>query len=130
MKSSMAKFFKKNSSYMFIVAIIMIALVIIFFTMNPIEKFGNSTKSLEYFYMPSCPHCKDFNPVWEELKNKVSKQGIDIKMEKYDIVGSGEERAKKFDVSSAPTILLTDGDKLLKEYNGNRNVDSILAFLK
>lgn len=123
-----SKFIKNNYLYIILGSLI-ITVVILAMMMGKKEHFENQ-KSLEYYFMKSCPHCQDFNPVWEKLVVEIEKQKINVKTAKYDITGTDEERAKKFQVNGAPTILLVQDEKLLKEYSGPRTVDAIIAFLK
>lgn len=129
----MSDFFKKNALMIFI-GILLIASIIIavlLFT-KPVERFDTQTPSasnrkLEYFYMEGCPHCVEFDPTWAQLE-KVLSSGI--KPFKYEVSSNeGRPRANLFKVSSAPTILLTENDKVIKEYTGARDLQSIMAFL-
>lgn len=96
------------------------------------EKFSNPPPPiLKYFYMTSCPHCIDFNPIWEKLKTKVENEKINVTLVKYNISdnGEGSEQAALYNVKGAPTIILDKND-VHNEYNGNRSVDDIIKFIK
>ncbi len=128
MKTS--NFFKKNSMWI-LLGLLLLAVIgtVILVWLKPKEHFENDNttpqRKLEYFYMDGCPHCVEFHPVWDELVKAIS-----VKPFKYEVsTGVGKERADLFKVTSAPTILLTEDDKVLKEYSGKRDVESILAFL-
>lgn len=128
--SNVVSFLQKNGMFIFLGVLVLaiVVLSILIFTKRT-EGFANPTsKTLEYFYMQSCPHCKDFNEVWEKVEKEMVKHGVATA--KYDLMGDGEERAGKFKVSGAPTILLTSGDELVKEYTGPRTLESIVAFVK
>ena len=122
-----------TNKYFYIAIIFLVLLIIgLVYLFKKKEHFGNeetgNSKTLEYYYMESCPHCKDFNPVWDKLSTEFQKQNIKIKLEKYDIMGAGQDRAQKFNVSGAPTILLTKNDKLVKEYTGPRTFEGLKTF--
>lgn len=129
---SATEYIKRNGIYIFLAMLFITILVLgglVFFKRQ--ERFTNpSERTLEFYYMKSCPHCTDFEPTWEKLKKELVKNNIAIKTVKYDLMGDGEQRANLFKVSGAPTILITDGDKLLKEYTGPRTVESLVAFVK
>ena len=36
---------------------------------------GSSGKELIYFWMDGCPHCKDFDPVWIDVCEKIKTKG-------------------------------------------------------
>jgi len=64
-------------------------------------------RSLLYFYMDNCFHCKKFNQTWIKLV-KAYKSKLTMKK----INGpSNEKLAEKYDVSSYPTIILVNGNK-------------------
>jgi len=123
-----------------VLALAVILLTVMLFG-KPIERFTNggsskskgskgSTKTLEYFYMPSCPHCKDFNPVWDEVTSKISEEDVAVRTQKLNLLEDGEEHGKKYNVNAAPTILLITDDGDVKEYKGPREADAIMSFIK
>ena len=76
--------------------------------------------------MSGCPHCTDFNPIWEELitddniKNKVKC----IKIDSNNI-------PENFNVETFPTIILENGTKQINydEYNKERTKENIIQFI-
>lgn len=95
-----------------------------------LESFTNSGATLEYYYMQSCPHCTNFTPVWEELGQRVKNEKVKISLKKYDLQApENKDRVDKNNVTGAPTIILQKDGKS-SEYNGGRNVDAILKFIK
>lgn len=129
--SKISQYIDKNATSIFVALLIIVILILgTVLLFKKVEGFSNSVKTLEYYYMKSCPHCKDFNPVWDKLDAEFKKNNINVKTVKYDMMGDGEERSRRFEVSGAPTLLLTKDDKLVKEYVGARTVESIIAFVK
>lgn len=79
---------------------------------------------LQLFYKPSCPHCKNFMPVWTKILNNLPSDATyeEINCE-MDI-----EKASQNKITSVPTlILIVNNEK--KVYVGNRNYDNIKRFL-
>lgn len=118
-------------NYVFLGMLIFAAIVLSVVTFGkPVERFTSAAKTLEYFYMPSCPHCKDFNPIWDDVCSKVSQEDIAVRTQKHNLMGDGEELGKKYNVNAAPTILLISETGQVKEYQGPRDVNAIVAFVK
>lgn len=70
------------------------------------EYFSEPAKySIEYYYIEGCPHCVDFDPVWKKVSANAEFAGkVDFK--KYEI--STSDRASKFKIRSAPTIIAVE----------------------
>ena len=96
------------------------------------------TYSLLYFYLPNCVYCQKFNQVWNDLKS-TNLNNIDfVKLNPL----TKNEQAKqlinnlvnKLQVEGYPSIFLndnsTDVGQNTVQYNGNRDMNSILDFLK
>lgn len=94
-----------------------------------LEKFTNSSATLEYYYMQSCPHCNNFTPVWEELGRRVKNDGISVSLKKYDLQApENKVKVEKNKITGAPTIILEKNGKST-EYHGNRSVEGLLGWL-
>jgi thiol-disulfide isomerase/thioredoxin len=113
-----------------LIAAVIIAILLFSSPSKPFEGFTNNSYSVEYFMMQSCPHCKSFESTWEGFQQAIQKEGIPVQLQKNDITASGEARANKFNVRSAPTILITKDDKIVKEYDGPREISAMLSFIK
>lgn len=89
-----------------------------------------SENSVNLYYSKSCPHCQawkdsEFPAFMRMMKTEMP----NVKVAMYD---SGDEIEKKHfpsDISGVPTIRITSGGKL-SEYNGERNADALMAFVK
>ena len=124
---------KKSNEWIYValgITLLFLMVVALFrFQNKPRERFTNAeTKSLEYFYMPSCPHCKDFDPVWEDVCSTVSTEKVALRTQKHNLM-EDDELGRKYNVNAAPTILLISGDNQVKEYKGPRDVKSIMSFI-
>lgn len=95
-----------------------------------LEKFTNSSATLEYYYMQSCPHCNNFTPVWEELGRRVKNDGLSVSLKKYDLQApENKVKVDKNKITGAPTIILEKNGKST-EYHGNRSVEGLLTFIQ
>lgn len=126
-KTFNAPFMKLNKIYILVGLLVFVVIISGFFFINNkrIERFATEDTApvLQYFFMKSCGHCKDFNPTWEKLKTVAKKEGINVKFDKIDI-----SNVVKKEILSVPTIMLIVGSKSL-EYDGKRDVPSIISFL-
>jgi len=62
------------------------------------------------FYAPGCGHCKEFQPSYDKAAKNLKKRDPPIRLAKVDGTASAE-LAKKYDVSSYPTIIaFKDGE--------------------
>jgi len=136
MKSSRKSIWNSTWMYVLVGALLVVSAILFFYVAKPMELFSEQP-SLEYFYMETCPHCKDFGPIWDEAVNKVnadpSTKGK-IVMKKYNINDDtdGAKRAAKYNIKSAPTVYYVYGPAPEDhyEYDGPRTADAILAFVK
>lgn len=126
-KTFNAPFMKWNKIYILVGLLVFVVIISGFFFINNkrIERFATEDTApvLQYFFMQSCGHCKDFNATWEKLKTEAKKEGINVKFDKIDI-----SKVVKKEILSVPTIMLVIGSKSL-EYDGKRDVPSIISFL-
>ena len=124
----------KNNMIIFtFVGLLVIAAIIIAILVfsRPREGFENNNNyKLEYFMMASCPHCVQFMSIWKSLVDEIQRNSLPVITIEHDIRNEGESRGRKFNINSAPTILLTKDDKIVKEYNGPREVKAMIEFVK
>lgn len=90
------------------------------------SKESFSSKTVYYFSNPSCPHCKNFDPIWDELVKK--NPGLD--MQKLN--SNDPSKAHLFtahNVRTAPTIVVVTpkGSKVFKEQRTIENLQKFIA---
>merc|ERR1719430_873625 len=78
------------------------------------------------FYAPWCGHCKQLQPVWEELA-EAYKDHETIIIAKMDSTANELEDVK---VQGFPTIkLFKKGTNEVEDYNGDRTLEGFVKFL-
>jgi thiol-disulfide isomerase/thioredoxin len=92
--------------------IVVILIAVMCYSMRKSEMFS-SGKELHYYSLSTCPHCTDFDPVWQQFQKKTDK------CHKYvvDEDDKGKENADKYNVHSFPTLLIVDNGKPVEEVN-------------
>ena len=88
------------------------------------KKSDDHIPELSLFKADWCGHCKHFKPTWADLKSKYDK----IKYNEYD-ADVNPDIIKNFNISGFPTIMLKHNNKMI-EYNGDRDINSILSFVQ
>ena len=89
-----------------------------------LENFGNP-KELVYFHMNGCGHCKRFSPVWQEFSDGYKG---DLKLKKLERNEAGD-LLQKYEIQGFPTILLIDEQGNKKEFQGDRTIQGLEAFI-
>lgn len=130
-----SKSFKFSAIHAFILlgVILMSSLLYLFFgKATRFEPFTNDKKiNIEYFFIKGCPHCEDFDPVWQKVSTD-SSLNSKVDFQKLEI-SANQDRAKKFGISSAPTIIAVqkgDDQKIATAQSEARTVDGFRAFVK
>nr|UZC53375.1 protein disulfide isomerase-2 [Nicotiana benthamiana] len=84
------------------------------------------------FYAPWCGHCKNLAPEYEKAAAELSSHDPPIVLAKYDASDEANRAlATQFELQGFPTIkILRDGGKNVQDYNGPREADGIVAYLK
>ena len=92
------------------------------------KRIKKEDKILVYFYMPKCPYCVKFNPMWEDLKKKKKDKGILFR--KVDGTKSeNSEFTETFGIKSYPTLILVK-NSTFKTYKKERTLEDLIQFTK
>lgn len=98
-------------------------------TSQSLEEFSdNKLHTLYHFYSPSCPHCINFSPAWDQATEKLAKIP-NLSVKKID--GTKPENDNLtfyYDIKGYPTVILATPTKNI-EYSGNRTSDDIYQFV-
>jgi thiol-disulfide isomerase/thioredoxin len=85
---------------------------------------GTSGKTLGFFHMNECGHCKKFMPEWDKFaagnKGPIGHKKIEA--------GDDHPWLKKFGIQGFPTVLLIDGDEKVATYEGPRTAQGLSDF--
>ncbi|KAI3795045.1 hypothetical protein L1987_37689 [Smallanthus sonchifolius] len=84
------------------------------------------------FYALWCGHCKHLAPEYEKAASVLSSNEPTIVLAKVDADNEqNKELAKKYEVQGFPTIkIFRNGGEKIQEYNGPREADGIVTYLK
>tara|TARA_Y100000813_G_scaffold193779_1_gene173434 strand:- start:696 stop:1112 length:417 start_codon:yes stop_codon:yes gene_type:complete len=95
------------------------------FNAGYLENFGNP-KTLYYFHMNGCGHCKKFSPTWDQFASKYNGNVQLKKLERAEAGGLLE----KYEIQGFPSIILVDDKGQKKEFNGDRTVSALESFVQ
>ena len=96
-----------------------------YFSAFNLEGFGQP-KELVYFYMDGCGHCKKFSPVWDQF---ASSYNGNLNIRKVERNNAGDE-LNQYQIQGFPTVLLLDGNGGKKEFQGERTIQGLEAFIQ
>ncbi|KAF3446998.1 hypothetical protein FNV43_RR12178 [Rhamnella rubrinervis] len=84
------------------------------------------------FYSPTCGHCKKLAPEYEKAASILSINDPPLVLAKVDAIEEvNKGLASEYGVQGYPTIkILRNGAKTVREYNGPREADGIVAYVK
>lgn len=92
---------------------------------------GEGVPTFTMYYADWCPHCKTIKPAFVEFSKtksvQVGKKTVFLDMVEAD---TDAEKLKGKPVKGFPTFLLETPDGKFKEFDGERNPDGWLSFLK
>ena len=121
-----------------IIGLLVVAILLMVFMGNRkfFETFANGEMPvLQYFYMDTCVHCNNFTrDVWNDFEAEVNsnpeKYGCSVA--KYNLAdqGKGSELSEKYNINSAPTLILLMPDGTTwTEYKGDRSKADLIRFI-
>ncbi|VVA92097.1 unnamed protein product [Arabis nemorensis] len=84
------------------------------------------------FYAPWCGHCKQLAPEYEKAASELSSHDPPVVLAKIDASEeTNREFTTKYEVQGFPTIkIFRNGGKVVQEYNGPREAEGIVTYLK
>uniref|UniRef100_A0A1J3DFM3 Protein disulfide-isomerase n=1 Tax=Noccaea caerulescens TaxID=107243 RepID=A0A1J3DFM3_NOCCA len=84
------------------------------------------------FYAPWCGHCKQLAPEYEKAASELSSNVPPVVLAKIDASEeTNKDFATQYEVQGFPTIkIFRNGGKAIQEYNGPREADGIVSYLK
>jgi hypothetical protein len=90
--------------------------------MNRTPPLVDGTPSLTFYYMTSCPHCKNMYPEMRRLG--WSYNGVVVRW-----VEAAANEAREMGINSFPTLIHCGADGRQSKYTGARNSEAIKTWL-
>jgi thiol-disulfide isomerase/thioredoxin len=128
----------KGSSNITLTGIILISAVFIFAILianrQQIQEafFSEKRYSLEYYYMDTCGHCRDFNDtgIWDKLNTKTFNK---VSLKKYNREDH-KERVSILGITGFPAFIIVDNTAggsptILASFEEERTYDNLLKFI-
>lgn len=113
---------------LFMLGLTLVILYALFSPMSipkPFEGFEGG-KTMYLIHMDKCPYCVKMMPEWKKFK-QMNNTGVVVK----EIEQSEDPSfVKKHKATSFPTIIMTNGNKKIADYDGDRSAQSFLDFAK
>jgi hypothetical protein len=124
----------KQRALLLIAGLVIASLVLIYFYGvggRRREGFADAKNKFTMYYVDWCPHCQHAKPDFEALRD-ASPVDVNGQLIEIDMVNPEKtpELTKGKPIKGYPTIILTKATGDVVEYEGPREKDSYLSFLK
>lgn len=109
--------------------LIVLVIVVLLFSYTCKENMTNTSSKpkLILYWANWCPHCETFLPKWNQFKNSINTDNLDI--EDYDCAKTeNENKCNVSDIPGFPTVIKQIGENRI-EYQGPRTVKGLRDFI-
>lgn len=86
--------------------------------------------ALVMFYAPWCGHCKRLKPEYAKAAELLKNDDPPIALVKVDCTEGGKDTCSKFGVSGYPTLKIFKGGDVSQDYNGPREANGIVKYMR
>lgn len=121
-------------AYLTLVIVILIFMIIVKNSSNR-SRMENKEQQIMYFTRQGCPHCINFNPIWDSFVQKSENDNyiktnfilrkIDCNDPKSSVLYDNE---RQYGLSSVPHVVRIMADGSRKIFKSERTVDNLIAF--
>jgi len=94
------------------------------------SRLADVDTALVMFYAPWCGHCKRLKPEFEKAAGILLSNDPPVTLAKVDCTEGGKDTCGRFSVSGYPTIKIFRSGELSSDYNGPREANGIVKYMK
>ena len=122
------KFFPKfNVSTIVSIVLVLVGLVALGYIIFSVKENFLTQPSITLYHSPSCPHCINMMPAWDNFATAVAAEKLGVKVAKVNSADSPDKVPS--DVKAFPTVIF-DGKNGKAVYEGDRSTEDLLKFVK